>query len=62
MRIRHWINRLASKIYFATMSEYTLRKTIPIARKWSRKGNCPVCMAGCGCNHRKGCVYKLNES
>lgn len=58
MNIKHAINRAASYVYFKTMSEYTLEKSIPIAKKYTRKGNCPVCKVSCGSNHNKTCIYK----
>jgi len=56
--IKHFINRLASYIYFKTMDIYTLGKSIPISKTWSRKGSCPVCKVGTGSHHAKGCLYR----
>jgi len=33
-------------------------RPIPVAKNWSRKGNCPVCKTSCGSNHREGCIYR----
>jgi hypothetical protein len=33
-------------------------RPIPVAKNWSRKGNCPICFAGCGSAHKVGCLYK----
>jgi len=56
--IKQLTNRLAKWVYLKTLDEYSITKPIPIAKVWSRKGNCPICFTGCGSKHKVGCIYK----
>jgi hypothetical protein len=58
MLVKKILHKIAFWLYRKTFDEYSSGSIITVAKRWSRKGNCPICLVSTGSNHNIECIYR----